>query len=209
MSVVMSLNRRPFLINERLIRIICIFLCINAYSQNTPDFASPSSMTFDFVQRKSSDMLAEDLVSSGRMAFAAPDRIRWEYLAPYPSLFVMNGARVLVENADGRKIMDAKSAGAYSRVAGMIMPLVRGDFSAGKASGFKTEVTDGGGFWRVELVPVKSGARRLFRRVVAEIDKELGVAVKVTVDEGNGDTTVITCTNIVLDIKVDERLFEF
>ncbi len=174
-----------------------------------PNFAAPSSMTFDFVQRKSSDMLAEDIVNSGKMVFVAPDRIRWEYVAPYSSLFVMNGTRVLVENADGRKVMDAKSAGAYSRISRMILPLVRGDFQAAESRDFRTTVTDGGDCWRVELVPLRSGVRRLFRRVVAEVDKELGVAVRVTIDESNGDTTLITCTNIVLETPVDEGLFEF
>ena len=189
--------------------IMCMLLCINAYSQNTPDFTSPSSMTLDFVQRKSSDMLAEDVVSSGKMAFIAPDRIRWEYLTPYSSLFVMNGARVLVANADGRKVMDAKSSGAYSRISRLVLPLVRGDFQAAESRDFRTAVTDGGECWRVEIVPLRSGAMRLFRRVVAEVDKKLGVAVRLTIDEGNGDTTLISCANIVLDGPVDESLFEF
>ncbi len=189
--------------------IMCMLLCISAYSQDTPDFASPSSMTFDFVQRKSSDMLAEDVVSSGKMAFIAPDRIRWEYLAPYSSLFVMNGARVLVENVGGRKVMDAKSSGAYSRISRLVLPLIRGDFQAADSRDFRVSVTDGGDCWRVELVPLRSGVGRLFRRVVAEVDKKLGVAVRLTIDEGNGDTTLISCANIVLDAQVDERLFEF
>ena len=183
-------------------------------------------MTFDFVQRKSSDMLAEDIVNSGKMAFIAPDRIRWEYLTPYSSLFVMNGGRVLMENADGRKVMDAKSAGAYSRISRLILPLVQGKFQEGESGDFRTTVTDCGSspdgvaggdcpdgvsgrdFVRIEIVPLKSGGRRLFRRVVADVDKKLGVAVRIAIDEGNGDKTVITCRNIVLNAPVDESLFE-
>ncbi len=196
-------------LRDILFLLISIFLTVNAYSQDMPSLAAPSSMTFDFVQRKSSDMLAEDIVNSGRMAFIAPDRIRWEYITPYSSLFVMNGGRVLMENADGRKVTDAKSAGAYSRIFRLVMPLVRGDFQKGESGDFRTTVTDGGDCLSLEIVPLKSGGRRLFRRVVADVDKELGVAVRIAIYEGNGDETVITCTDIVLNAPVDEKLFEF
>ncbi len=224
--------------------VLCIFLTVNAYSQSMPDFAAPSSLTFDFVQRKSSAMLSGDIVNSGKMAFVAPDRIRWEYVAPYSSLFVMNGDCVLMENADGRKVTDAKSAGAYSRISRLVLPLVQGKFQEGESGDFKTTVTEcgncpdgvsggdgvkgvsggngvkgvsggngvnsvsGGDFVRIEIVPLKSSGRRLFRRVVADIDRKLGVAVRIAIDESNGDKTVITCRNIVLNAPVDDGLFE-
>ena len=44
-----------------------------------------------FTQTRHSSMLTKDLKSEGRMVLASPDRIRWEVLKPYPSVFVSSG----------------------------------------------------------------------------------------------------------------------
>ncbi len=192
-----------------IIVLMCISLSVNAYAQETLKLAAPSSMTFDFVQTKSSDMLDAPIVNTGRMAFVSPDKLRWEYVRPYSSLFVMNGERVLTENSGGRKVSSSKSGGAYSKISRIMMPLVGGEIPSGDGGDFSVTFTDRGDRWEMSLTPVKANARRMFAGVVAEIDKKSGVATKVTVRERNGDTTVITCTNIVIDSPVDESLFTF
>ena len=47
-----------------------------------------------FTQEKHLQILAQPLVSRGRLIFAAPDRLRWEYEAPLPSVLLMNEGRV-------------------------------------------------------------------------------------------------------------------
>ena len=49
------------------------------------------TLQLSFVQTRHSALLTKDLVSEGRMVLASPDRIRWEVLKPYPSLFVSSG----------------------------------------------------------------------------------------------------------------------
>ena len=49
------------------------------------------TMQLSFVQTRHSALLTKDLVSEGRMVLASPDRIRWEVLKPYPSVFVSSG----------------------------------------------------------------------------------------------------------------------
>lgn len=187
-----------------------MFLIFSASAQESPSFPELSSLTFSFVQTKSSDMLASDAVSRGKMAFVAPDRLRWEYLSPCRSLFIINGERMLVDNADGRRITDLKSSGAFAGMFSMMMPLLRGDFRAVESRGFSAELSDGGGeHLLLRIVPVKPAAKRMFSEVVAEIDRTTGVAAKVTVLEKNGDRTVISCRGIVPDAPVDGGLFEF
>ena len=49
------------------------------------------TLQLSFVQTRHSAMLTKDLRSEGRMVLASPDRIRWEVLKPYPSVFVSSG----------------------------------------------------------------------------------------------------------------------
>ena len=44
-----------------------------------------------FVQKKTLPMLARPFVSEGRFSYQAPDRLRWEYDRPVPSVLIVNG----------------------------------------------------------------------------------------------------------------------
>lgn len=46
------------------------------------DSARVSTISADFVQKKSMKILSKPLVSEGKFYFAAPDSIRWEYSKP-------------------------------------------------------------------------------------------------------------------------------
>jgi hypothetical protein len=48
----------------------------------------------NFTQEKHLQILSRPLQSRGRLVFAAPDRLRWEYQAPLPSVLLMNAGQV-------------------------------------------------------------------------------------------------------------------
>jgi len=53
--------------------------------------ARVDSLQADFVQNKQSAMLVEPVEARGEFAFAAPDRVRWEYRVPNPiSILIVN-----------------------------------------------------------------------------------------------------------------------
>ena len=54
------------------------------------DSARISTMTADFVQKKSMKILSKPLISNGKFYYAAPDSIRWEYSKPLKSV-VLSG----------------------------------------------------------------------------------------------------------------------
>ena len=69
-------------------------------NQLTQAATSMQTMQCRFVQEKTSSMLAEPSVAQGTMHYAAPDRMRWEYTAPYAFALVVNGERI-VKITDG------------------------------------------------------------------------------------------------------------
>src|SRR5258706_3606013 len=44
-----------------------------------------------FVQQQESSLLAEPETSKGTFSYAAPDRVRWEYLSPSPISVLVKG----------------------------------------------------------------------------------------------------------------------
>ena len=132
-----------------------------------------------FTQTRHSSMLAKDLKSEGRMVLASPDRIRWEVLKPYPSVFVSSGELAI--------------AGHRFR-----MPAEK-DFTATALEGEELAVN---------LVPVRRALKSLFREIVVRADKQslqLRSALLITPD---GDWTLLEFKDIVTNRPVDAKLFE-
>ena len=137
------------------------------------------TLQLSFVQTRHSEMLTKNLVSEGRMVLASPDRIRWEVLKPYPSVFVSSGELAIA----GRRFR---------------MPTEK-DFTATVLEG--EDLT-------VKLVPVRRDLKSLFREIVVRADKQslqLRSALLITPD---GDWTLLEFKDIVTNRPVDAKLFE-
>ena len=132
-----------------------------------------------FVQTRHSEMLTKDLVSEGRMVLASPDRIRWEVMKPYPSVFVSTGELAIA----GRRFR---------------MPTEK-DFSATALEGEDLAV---------KLVPVRRDLKSLFREIIVHADKsslQIRSALLITPD---GDWTLLEFKDVRTNQPVDAKLFE-
>ena len=137
------------------------------------------TLQLSFVQTRHSSMLTKDLVSEGRMVLAAPDRIRWEVLKPYPSVFVSTGELAIA----GRRFR---------------MPTDK-DFTATALEGEDLAV---------KLVPVRRDLKSVFREIIVHADKksmQIHSALLITPD---GDWTLLEFKDVVANQSVDAKLFE-
>ena len=137
------------------------------------------TLQLSFVQTRHSAMLTEDLVSEGRMVVAAPDRLRWEVLKPYRSVFVSEGELSI----RGRRFR---------------IPTEK-DFTATALEGEDLAV---------KLVPVRRDLKSVFREIIVHADKKslrIRSALLVTPD---GDWTQLEFKDVVTDRPVDPKLFE-
>ena len=132
-----------------------------------------------FTQTRHSSMLTKDLKSEGRMVLASPDRIRWEVLKPYPSVFISSGELAIA----GRRFR---------------MPTEK-DFTATALEGEDLAV---------KLVPVRRDLKSLFREIIVHADKQtlrIQSALLITPD---GDWTQLEFKDLVVNRPVDAKLFE-
>ncbi len=161
-----------------------LVLALAASAQETILDRLKAANTFDtmqlsFVQTRHSALLTKDLVSEGRMVLASPDRIRWEVLKPYPSVFVSSGELAIA----GRRFR---------------MPTEK-DFTATTLEG--EDLT-------VKLVPVRRDLKSLFREIIVHADKQslqIRSALLITPD---GDWTQLEFKDFVVNRPVDAKLFE-
>ena len=132
-----------------------------------------------FTQTRHSSMLTKDLVSEGRMVLASPDRIRWEVLKPYPSVFVSSGELAIA----GRRFR---------------MPTEK-DFTATVLEG--EDLT-------VKLVPVRRDLKSLFREIIVHADRQSLQLRSALLMSPDGDWTQLEFKDIVVNRPVDAKLFE-
>ena len=137
------------------------------------------TLQLSFVQTRHSAMLTKDLRSEGRLVLASPDRIRWEVLKPYPSIFVSTGELAIA----GRRFR---------------MPTDK-DFTATALEGEDLAV---------KLVPVRRDLKSVFREIIVHADKksmQIHSALLITPD---GDWTLLEFKDVVANQSVDAKLFE-
>ncbi|MBQ6761404.1 MAG: outer membrane lipoprotein carrier protein LolA [Bacteroidales bacterium] len=137
------------------------------------------TLQLSFVQTRHSAMLADNLVSEGRLYLASPDRVRWEVMKPFHSVFVSQGELAI----RGRRFR---------------MPSEK-DFSATVLEGED---------YSIKLIPLRRDLKSLFREIVIHADKrslQIRSAVLVNPD---GDWTLLEFKDILTDRPVDPKLFE-
>lgn len=164
------------------------------------------SMQCRFVQEKTSSMLAEPSVAEGTMHYAAPDRMRWEYTAPYAFALVVNGER-LVKVTDGKaEVLEGNAGRMYQGMVNLII---------GSASGkklFDTTVFDivfydDNGFWRADMTPKRRDMKRMFSQLVFRFDKKTNGISRVEFVSANGDITSIRFEEIKVNEAISDKVF--
>ena len=164
--------------------------------QLTQVASTMQSMQCRFVQEKTSSMLAEPSVAEGTMHYAAPDRMRWEYTAPYAFALVVNGER-LVKVTDGKaEVLEGNAGRMYQGMVNLII---------GSASGKKLFDT---GFWRADMTPKRRDMKRMFSQLVFRFDKKTNGISRVEFVSANGDITSIRFEEIKVNEAVDDAFFK-
>ena len=174
--------------------------------QLTQVASTMQSMQCRFVQEKTSSMLAEPSVAEGTMHYAAPDRMRWEYTAPYAFALVVNGER-LVKVTDGKaEVLEGNAGRMYQGMVNLII---------GSASGkklFDTTVFDivfydDNGFWRADMTPKRRDMKRMFSQLVFRFDKKTNGISRVEFVSANGDITSIRFEEIKVNEAIEDKVF--
>ncbi len=173
----------------------------------TETASSMQTMQCRFVQSKTMSMLAEPSVSEGKMYFASPDRLRWEYVKPYAFALVVNGERI-VKVTDGQaEAMDGNSGRMYQGVTSMIMGSASGK-KLFDATTFDIVLYDDGACWKAEMTPKHRDMKRMFSQLVFHFDKKTQVIDHVEFLDPKGDNTVIRFEEIRLNEKIGEEQFQ-
>ncbi len=149
--------------------------------------AQMQSYQSDFIQEKHLQMFQQPVRFTGRLSLVRPDKLRWEFFSPAPSVLIFNGDSGLRCNGDAVQKFSLKDDPMMGAVAEQLWLWLGGDYTALDAEySVVMEGSDG-----IVVTPKKKG---VLRSLSLHFNK-CGQPRNVTIHEDGGDFTTITFSN--------------
>jgi len=198
----------------RRILLLLLLTAVSAFGQTPEEIiarvnaAHPAGqdLRLDFTQTRHTALMEKDLVSTGSLAFSAPDRLRWENKTPYRNLFILNGTRVLSESARGRTVTDIADSRRFLSISRNIRKAAAGPFVNGKD--FDIRVLTNDREWILQLVPTGRDLGALFREIVLHAEPGTGIIRQAVLIDINGDSTTLDFKNLQVGQPLAADLFK-
>ena len=165
---------------------------------------SIQTMQTDFLQRKHSDFMTKDIESFGKMAFAKPSQLNWQYTKPYQYRIIFLKDNITVNDAG--KVSQIKADNkVFKKINHLIISSVTGDMFDEKE--FTISLLQSGKHTLVKLLPKDKTLLKYIREINLYFDAQYLVD-RVKLIEPTADYTEIIFTNKKLNTSIDEANFK-
>ncbi|MCB0793352.1 MAG: outer membrane lipoprotein carrier protein LolA [Flavobacteriales bacterium] len=158
-----------------------------------------------FVQEKFVSMLQEPIVSPGSLSWSAPDRVRWEVKGERPTTILSVGTQVRVTQ-DGEE----KQLGpGEKRIYGTINEIMKGLMSGSSLTdpGMAPKYVLEPDHLLVSLTPQEELLSRRVENIALKFDRSSGKLLRMSMQQKDGDRTVLTFSSVVLDARLPAGTF--
>ena len=163
-------------------------------------------MQCDFVQTKRMKLLSKEMQSKGIMYFKRPNKLRWQYIAPYDYTFILNDDKVQIKSSKSTKNFDVQGNKMFRQITNIILNSVTGG-SLKSSSDFNVEVYKKDNTYFAKLFPKKKELKQLYQVIEIYFDSALTMVNSVRMVEKTGDETRVNLINTKLNIAVDDKMF--
>ena len=165
-----------------------------------------TGMQCDFGQTKRMKLLSKEMQSKGVMYFKRPNKLRWQYTAPYDYTFILNGDKVQIKSSKSTKNIDVQGNKMFRQITNIILNSVTGG-SLKSSSDFTVEVYKKDNTYFAKLYPKKKELKQLYQVIEIYFDSALTMVNSVRMVDKTGDETRVNLINTKLNIAVDEKMF--
>lgn len=149
----------------------------------------------NFVEKKYIGMVDKPLVSSGELAFTAPDRLEKRTLKPVTESLVLEGDSLTIEQADKRRFK--VSLREHPEVAAFVES-IRGTLAGDRQaleSAYTLELSGVLDKWQLVLVPTQAQMSKLITRI--RIGGVHGDVKTITFEQADGDRSEMAITKVL------------
>jgi outer membrane lipoprotein-sorting protein len=183
-------------------------LCLAAWADTLDrirqDLGSVKSLEAQFVQKKTTPILAKPLVAEGRMYFQAPSCMKWEYTSPFRDVLIVNQGKSVHYSIDrdGNKKV---SGGSMSR--GMVFQEITGWMNGNFESKNFTAALKAGSPNVIVLTPRQKGVGEFIKKIEMSLSDRPGVMNSIKIYEKENTVTLLEFRNVELNRKIDDAVF--
>lgn len=160
---------------------------------------SIQTFTCDFKQTRYLSIFPEPVRFSGRLVLARPDRLRWEFTEPIPSVLILNGHKGFKCNEGGpTREFDLDQDPVMRLVAEQLRAWTSGTYrDLQKDFDFELSGED-----VLLLTPAKAGAESFINGIRVSFDPEFLQPREIEISEPGGDRTVISFTAYLRNMEI-------
>jgi outer membrane lipoprotein carrier protein len=166
-------------------------------------YESTKTMEADFKQTVESPTLQSPLESGGKVAFAKPNRMRWDYGPPDPQTIVGDGSTLWIYQPDMKQVIKAPLGEAFQASTPLTFLAGLGEVDRDFGATLEKETADA---WVLRLVPKKDSALGTLVLTVRRSDASIGEA---RITDAAGTTTRIAFSNERRNGTIEPARFTF
>lgn len=165
------------------------------------------SMQCDFTQTKTMKLLKKDMQSKGVMFFQRPDRLRWQYIAPYDYTFILDGDKVHLRSQRSSQQINVQQNKVFRQITSIILNSITAGSLKSNAD-FSVELYKQDTSYYARLLPKKKELKQIYRWIEIYFNPRLTMVSSVKMLEKTGDVTTVKLQNVKTNIKIDAQQFK-
>lgn len=162
------------------------------------------TITSNFVQYKHLDFLTNDIVTSGKLAFKAPNLVKWEYVKPFEYSVLFKNENLYINDEGKKSDVNLSSSKLFKKLNHLIINSVKGDmFNDNEfAIAYYKEANN----YNVHFDPKNEKIAKYIKQFQILFDKQ-GEVQQIKMIEPSNDYTKIVFENRVRNQQLSDAVF--
>ena len=159
----------------------------------------------DFVQYKHLDFLANDVKTSGKMAFKAPNLVKWEYTNPYKYSVIFKEDQLLINDGGSKSKVDIGNSKLFKKLNQLIVNSVKGNMF--NDADFDVSFFKSSKYNKAVFVPKDKKIAEYIASFELLFNKDDAQVYEVKMVEPSKDFTQIIFSNRILNSEINDSVF--
>lgn len=168
--------------------------------------ASLTSLQCNFTQTKNINVLAESVVSIGKLLYKRENKLCWEYLSPYLYLFILNGDKISIKNDQSTSQFDTKSNPLFKEISLLMLNSISGTGLIDPKK-FGVAFFDNTTLLKAILIPKNNTLKSILSTITLNFEKSSYLVHSIEMTEPSGDNTTIVLSEMHINQPISDEKF--
>lgn len=159
----------------------------------------------NFTQYKHLDFLSNDIITQGKMAFKAPNMVKWEYVKPFEYSVIFKDDKLSINDSGSKSNVDLGNSTLFKKLNELIINSVKGNLF--QDSDFSMDYFKSPNYYKVIFIPKDEKIKSYIASFILFFDKEHADVLEVKMVEPSKDFTRIVFTDRLINKPLDNEVF--